>query len=136
MGMDVILNQRIDIPAVYHPDDIHVSIVSDKFEVPKFDTSKICSMSIRLGTFSGYELAEFLNRHTGDIWSNGNDWFFCQYDAEILLNSIDDVLTGKGDLPKDVDAAEEFLREILKFKAILEEALTNGADCFEILLSY
>ena len=137
MGMDIILNQRIYFPVHTSNGALAVTITDKNSSLPVMDPNKICSVSIRLGEFRGYEVAELLELHTGSGFvSNGTDWFFGQHDAQHLIETISEILSNPGDssfTPEDREEAEFFLETIQTLRRVLVEAIDNGADTFEVL---
>lgn len=128
MSMTIILNQRIYFPA--HDNNglvINVGSVNHNVKCPKVDTHNVCSISVRLGEFYGYDLASYLDMHTGGD-ANGYEWVFGVDDATNLIESIEEKL---GESAEDTPDLNEDLEKI---KQLIKKALDNGADEFEIYL--
>ena len=133
MGMSIILNQRVYIPAQGGETLMGIIAISittllkeENMVVPKINYKDICSVSIRLGEFHGYDVADFLSLNTGTEF-NGIEWFFDHCDAEYLIEQIDRVIEEK-------EFDENALEELRGIKEAVNKGLDNNAETFEVLL--
>ena len=88
------------------------------------DLDKVCSISIRLGVFYGYDFADFLQTHLSDGFP-GNEWEFGVDDASAFLQSAHEILEGE---------TVEYEEDIRDFIKVLEEAMDTGYHQFELCL--
>jgi len=124
MSMSIILNARVWLP--HDSKDIEVTVKGKNVWIPD-DLSGVCSLSVRLGSFYGYELAEYIRMGTTDGFSETNDWLFSADDADIfLVNARDDIRNG----------TVSFATDLEEFVEVLEKALNSSYDEFEVSLWY
>ena len=138
MGMDIWLNKRIYVGAQYH-DDMRVEISVNKGrELPPFNPGMVSEIIERLGSFRGYELAEFLGLHTTENGYAQDEWFFGEYMAKNLINRIDEAIDKQnpGNTFDSEELEDDFFEDLTEIRAILQRELEQGADYFEIVTSY
>ena len=123
MSMSIILNGRVWLP--HHSKDLKINIKGKNVWLPE-ELDGVCSISVRLGDFYGYELADYLRIGTTDGFA-GSDWLFgCDAANDFIHSAKEDIKNGSVSFVED-------LKEIVD---ALEKALNNGYEEFEISLWY
>ena len=131
MSMEILINQRIYYPAFTNKElEVHLSS-SNTDQIPQIDTTRVCSISTRIGAYSGWEIYHLLDECTGTEF-NGFDWLFSDEDAKLLNHAIDQVLGGERQLG-EIDDPEWVKDQLREMRSALKQAIEDGAETFEVL---